>query len=508
MQRIGLEIYTTVEEAVRVIKEVADYRVELDIPLGSVLFENVMNLKMLNDQAKRMGKELTYSTEDPFGRNLINLMKSESSHDLNELRAEQGAASEYNVVVDAPGLLEKIRPRLALSQIALPKVGIVVGITLILLAGAGFIGLTYFYKAHVTLYFTPQVLTKSVSIEVGDGYKTAAEKKTLSGLRIVSSVENTLSYPTTGSKIEGNYAKGKVTIYNSTTSAVELMDGTELRYKPKDTTYAFTLDDNVSVPAREDDPANPGTIIKGSATAKITAKAVGDDFNIDKGEELSIKGRSSEDLKAVSSEDFKGGSSKVVKVVAQKDIDGLKAELTKSTSIQAQDLLKPRVPSGFQFVDKSGKITEVQISIDKKVGEETDQLKGVITAQAEGLTYSQKELAKLIDAISQGLVPAGFDFRSLGGDIKVDVLGETENTQLSSTLADVQVTFKLYIVPNIDENAIANDIKGKSFDDTLAVLAKINGVAQTALKVTPNITFLHKMPFRSQNIVVEVTIQE
>ena len=77
MQRVSLEIYTSALEAAKIITDVVDHKVELSIPEGSVLLDNILNLKIILEQAKKVGKEVDFVTEDEFGKNLLNMLRGE-----------------------------------------------------------------------------------------------------------------------------------------------------------------------------------------------------------------------------------------------------------------------------------------------------------------------------------------------------------------------------------------------------------------------------------------------
>ena len=170
MQRISLEIYTSVLEAVKIITDVVDHKVELSIPAGSVLLDNILNLKIIMEQAKKIGKEVDFVTEDEFGKNLIDILRGEKDE----------------VVVGEPVVNSTLRrlptgiklPSMKLPTLSFPvirlnfkKLGLVVPLLILLTAVLGFLFLSRQHKAEVTLYFSPQVLTKSVGVKVGDGLK-------------------------------------------------------------------------------------------------------------------------------------------------------------------------------------------------------------------------------------------------------------------------------------------------------------------------------------------------
>jgi hypothetical protein len=75
MTKLELEIHEDVISVINKIKSTNDAGIELIIPEGSVLFENVLNLKILEKEAEQTGKTLHFTTEDESGLNLIAAIK-------------------------------------------------------------------------------------------------------------------------------------------------------------------------------------------------------------------------------------------------------------------------------------------------------------------------------------------------------------------------------------------------------------------------------------------------
>jgi dUTPase len=395
---------------------------------------------------------------------------------------------------------------------SLKKLGLILPLLLILCVGIGLMVLSRMHKATVILHFSPETLTKSVAVKVGEGLKTDLDKKTLSGLKIATSADYTLSLNTTGTELEGEKAKGKVNLYNYTNDEVTVKKGTKLTYKNKDVSYVFVTSSEVKVPASTTSSPNPPDIVTtpGKVQVEVTAENIGESYNIKDDKDLDVKGYGSDELSASSAEDFKGGSSKEVKIVAAADITKLEQDLTSYITSQSGTALKNRVPNGYSLIDKSEKIVSKNVVINNKAGEKKDTISGSITAQVEGLTYSKTELADFMGEISQSqnMVPPGFEFHSYNKDIQVEVLGNTENTVLSPAEADLQVTFRFYIAPKVNVENIFNDIKGKNAEEAIEVLGKISDVQNPEISILPGFPFFNKVPKNAQDVDIQVKINE
>lgn len=513
MQRISLEVYTSAYEAVKMLTAVPDQRLELEIPAGSVLLDNILNLKLILQSAKKAGKTVSFVTSDPFGQNLIRILNGES-----EERAHKNGDYPEGVAQAEPAVAKTTKEtatKASLPKIGLPKItfnfkkiGLIVPILFVILIGLGLVYLKSKHRAEIVLYFSPQKSVKSTQIKIGDGMKTDLEKKTLAGLRVAKTLSYTTEIASTGVKLEGEKAKGKITLYNSTEEDITLKKGARVTYKKDDASYVFTTDEDVTVPARTDSPPPDTTIIKGTAEVTVTAEAIGDAYNIKKEREFSVKGYKSSQLTASNAEDFKGGSSKEIRVVTQEDLNKLERELGKYIEQMAPEALKSVVASGFDLIDKSQKVGGKSVILANKAGDEKSKLSGSITAQVEGLTYSKAELNNLMEKLSANLVPPGFEFYSYSRDLQVEVLGNTESTVVSPTEADLQVTFRFFIVPKIDKTKVFESVSGKNPQEALDILKKINGVESASLRTFSDFPLFKNVPARESAVKITTKVQE
>ena len=221
-----------------------------------------------------------------------------------------------------------------------------------------------------------------------------------------------------------------------------------------------------------------------------------------------MKGYKSSELKGVSSEDFKGGTSKEIKIVTQADLTKLQNDLIAYILKTPGDALKSRIPAGYILVAKSEKIATNTVIQNNKVGDKKGELSGSVTAQVEGLSYSKSELSDFMGKISQNVVPQGFEFYSYNKDLQVDVLGSTEKTVLSPSEADLQVTFKFFIAPKIDNQKVFEKISGLSASAAKTELEKINDVTKVELNITPGFAFFNKIPTKTNAVNIKIKVED
>ena len=127
--------------------------------------------------------------------------------------------------------------------------------------------------------------------------------------------------------------------------------------------------------------------------------------------------------------------------------------------------MKSKVSVSSKLIAGSIATTVSSNDFNGEVGDELDELELVQTVSAVGLTYSSSDLDALLDELVEEFVPNGYKLSDEDRDVNVEVLGNSDSTVLSSTEADLQVTLKTYVVPDISEERIIDDLSGKKFDE-------------------------------------------
>src|SRR5690349_20595754 len=75
MTRIDLEIYDDVVSTLNKIRDINDTGIEVQLPEGSILFENIVNLKLIKKHADKYGITVHFDTSDENGANLISMLE-------------------------------------------------------------------------------------------------------------------------------------------------------------------------------------------------------------------------------------------------------------------------------------------------------------------------------------------------------------------------------------------------------------------------------------------------
>ncbi len=499
---IKLELQQTdgVLTAINKIKSIGDLNIEITIPKESVLFENSLNLKLIQQQADKMEKSIEFITEDEIGNVLISSLTGKSVDYIPE-EFEQELAE--NITKERRGL-----PKINFSKVRVPNfIKAQKGIFFFILILLTLLGSFLYYgytapKAKAVITVGSQPFARSITIKVKSEESTNVQEKILRGTVLSTTIEETLEKETTGTKIVGDEAEGEITIYNKTTSKIKLEKGDEVVYKGKSTDLNYVLKSDVDVPPRVDDLIDITKTVFGEETVKIIAENIGDAYNIDDGKSLEFSDYEKDDLVAKTKGKISGGKSEQIKIVAEEDRTNLSNELRTGNIQKAEDGIKNKLGLTQKLVEGS---IETRVSSEKfsaEVDDEKDKISLTQTVTSEGLVYMESDLNNFIDDYFKDILPENFYMPDQDKDIKVDVLGKSTDSVLTSKEADIQVTLKAIIIPDIKEDDVRESLRGKTEDEARDIINNLKNVEQYEFNVSPAIPLFRKTPKDPERIEV------
>jgi len=495
MTQVKAEIHDNIITILNKLKNINDSGIELELPEGSVIFENILNLKLIQKQIEDLGKTLHFSTKDKVGLNLISNL-DDSSPIQHKTDAEQ--------------------PRHAiLSKITLPKISLKIPkftgllvVSLVILA-IGIFGtrlLSEIPKAEINVVVNSQPLTKSIEVTVKNGVPTDKDKKILAGSPIEITVNETKKMEATGEKIVGEKAKGKISIYNKTDKEKKFDSGTKLKYEDNE----YITKDDVIVPARTYIPTDPldpesgGTYINGSSQVEVEAEKIGEEYDLDKEKGLEMKDYSTNDFSAKVTEKIEGGKTETIKIVSQNDVDLIKEEVTKTLTETSLETLAKQTSKEDKLIVGSEYTNVVEDKFDFNVGDETKELSLTQTIKTIGLTYNTESLDEMMENLVENFIPEGFVLSNKERVLSVEILGNAGTTVLSSNEADIQVTLKTFVVPDINEDTLKGKLVGKKISEAQRILGSIRNVKSYELNLSPRIPLFDKIPKDEDRISITI----
>ncbi|NMB91735.1 hypothetical protein GYA37_02720 [candidate division WWE3 bacterium] len=516
MIKLYLQPNDDVVTAISKIKSITDLNIEVNIPKESVLFENSLNIKLIQYEADKMEKSIDFATDDEIGNSLLSSVIGggpeqpyiEEDQTLIEATAKQ---SKQKVITLPMNIFKSkkinIAPLNFIRKLTSGKKKVLTPVLILLTLLASFI----FYglkapKASVKISVHSQALTKSVTIKVKNSASTSVQNKVLRGTTIATNIESTLEKDTTGTKTVGEKAEGEITLYNKTSKEISLDKGDKVVYEGKSTDLNYYLKDDVDIPASTENSSNPEVNIAGEATVDIIASSVGESFNIDDGKSLEVSGYKKSELAAKTKSDIDGGKSEEVKIVTSDDRNNISTELKLVSTKKAEEDIKSKLGIGQKLVAGSTQVQIIKDSFTKNIGDEAEKISLTQTVSGEGLAYMESELNKFIDEYVKDVIPEGFALSEQDREVKVEVLGSSTSSVLTSQEADIQVTLKTFIVPNINEEDIKNQLRGKSAAEAQSLLGSIKNVNSYEFRLSPAVPFFRNIPKDISRI--QITIEK
>jgi hypothetical protein len=356
-----------------------------------------------------------------------------------------------------------------------------------------------FFLSKVKIVLTPEqtLLQKSVvvtldpSIENSDFskalLKASLQNKEISGQDVTS---------TTGIGLVGDKAKGKITIYNKTTTETELKQGTIVSSNDID----FLIDADIKVPASVLKQDGSGVDF-GKAETNVTAKDIGSDANFNKETKFRVADYFDDKFSATAADNFSGGSSREVRVVAEVDQNRLLDSLSKKLAEEVAKEFNQESKDGLYLVP-TGKTKVVESTFSAKLGDETESLTLNLTLEAEAVKYLSADLKKMSSDILQKDLPAGYSFveePSLMSD-KAQAASNSSKIKLSADLS-VKATANL----NLEE--LKKQVLGKSWLEAEDYLENNSEIKQAQVIFNPPflINILRNLPDDQSRIILELS---
>jgi hypothetical protein len=120
------------------------------------------------------------------------------------------------------------------------------------------------------------------------------------------------------------------------------------------------------------------------------------------------------------------------------------------------------------------------------------------------LVYIEKDIDPLVDELVKDLIPVGFELSDKEKEINVEVLGNTTDSVLNESEADIQVSVKSYVIAQIDVDSLKERLIQKNYAEAQDILKEIPNVKNFSLDVFPNIQLFNTLPKNKDNIEINV----
>jgi hypothetical protein len=355
---------------------------------------------------------------------------------------------------------EKIKKMTPLARfLRKNRKSLIIGVSSGLLALTIILLIFSFFLSNITVRIKAdeQILQKNLDIILDPQLAESDYNKNLLKASLVKkeiSGEDSLS--TTGISLVGEKAKGKIKLFNKTSSEKTFAASTTLEHEG----VLFEFEEEVIVAAAEEEEGGAG-MNYGSKEAMVVAKDIGADANIEKDSKLKVADFSEDTYSATALENFSGGSSREVRVVSKEDLENLLSQLRTSLNEIAKDEFAEESRDGVYFVasDKS-RITFFEY--DHEEGDEVETLSLKMNLEVEAVKYLSSDLKQLARAVLLMDLPENYEFvdeePSLLSDRAVPTEDDSNRLILSTELSAKSRA-------NIDEESLTDLLVGKSIEE-------------------------------------------
>lgn len=351
----------------------------------------------------------------------------------------------------------------------------------------------FFFKATIVLLVKPKIVDKKQAITFASKDNTNIEENIIAIDTTSVTEDGTVSESATGKKEIGTNAKGSVTIYSRYTSEKTFPQGTILE-GPNNLNFVF--DKSVTIASGSADAsADPVKV-----NVAVTAKNIGKESNLPSGSKFTISDVDSSLAVAKNDSAFSGGTKTEVTVIAKADLDKAITDLTKNLNDKASSDLVEKLDKNTELIDTIVNTSVAKKSFDKNAGEEGSLVKLAGSISYSAFFYQKKDILDLAKKLLEDKKNNMFSQDDVSYKI-TDI--KQKDGKISAT---IEISSSL--LPKLDNEKVAKEITGKSFDNAKNILGKIEQVLDVEIKGSPSIfNFPPFMPLQAKNITFEIKKQ-
>ncbi len=282
-----------------------------------------------------------------------------------------------------------------------------------------------------------------------------------------------VDFDATGTKDVGEKASGTMQLNRTSVSSnpISVPAGTSFTSG----SYTFVSTESATLNGTT---IGPGGVVQDSATVRVVASGIGEDYNLSaRAYQPSTGGFSAQ------GSNMTGGTKRQVKVVTASDIQAATAKLAE----QKDDTVKKQLQSAFSqdmtVIDQSYTASQAAPASAPAVDQEATG-KAKLTSE---VTYSLTAIAKTdLDTYFDAGLKKQLDSK---GDQRVYENGSSKVTFAQFTAAEgtstVTITATGKIGPNIEDDTIKQQAKGKRYGEVQSQLESIQGVRDVDVKFWP-----------------------
>lgn len=354
------------------------------------------------------------------------------------------------------------------------------------------------FAPHATVIISAKTTSMTVSdtVSLSENAATNAKSNVIKSIKKEIAKEVSVEFSATGKKNVGEKATGVVVFKNVSPDSVTIAAGTVL----KNSGLSYTLNSSVTVPGGSYQRNCPGYICPGSASGAITASEGGAQYNAATGS-MSI---SVDDISASLRSATSGGTDKTATVVTASDIEVAKNKLSEKKVEGLKEQLIASFGNSVKTITESYAENRSDPSSSVAVdGEATGAVTLKSTITANMLAVDKNELKNFIESKLKDEISGKKAQRIYDNGVEKAAFSQFANARNAQT---VRLTANGKVGPDIKEESVKDQAKGKSYGEVQSAIESINGVEDVDVKFSP--FWVKSVPKDVNKINVEFKIKD
>jgi len=354
-----------------------------------------------------------------------------------------------------------------------PKLGLVSGfiiLLILLMTGAVLAQLFYSSAAELRIIVNTKPYEQELDFTLDPGVdKVDVDEKVVPGKTVTVTLKGEASADTKGTKLIGDPAVGKVTVYNKSTGSKTFSKGETLIAPNK---IRYNLNEEVSVAsASVKIESGSETKVYGKAQVSVVALDIGPDGNISGGTDLVFEDFASSEYSATTDEDFSGGTSREVSVVGKDDVVALRKQIVDKLEKEAKSNIESNKDDKITIVDGTIENEILSEKLSEKIGEQAKSVSMSAEVEFTALGFNPEDIALLLKQDAETEFPEGYEMRS--GFSRQTILDKEINKNGS---VDFKASFATTLVPDMDKSMLAQLVAGKKVSELENMLREQNNI--------------------------------
>jgi hypothetical protein len=335
-------------------------------------------------------------------------------------------------------------------------------------------------KAVVELSLAVESISKETTIILNPNpNSTNVDELVLAAHTIEKNASGKKTKETTGVKVVGDQAKGKITLYNKV-EAVKVFDqGTKISKGD----LVFTLDEEVEVAsASTKESAGSKKTEYGKKEVMVTATDIGADHNLAAETELQVASFDPGTYSATITESFAGGSSREVRVVSVGDRDQLVEELRKKLLDEAKQEIEENLEEG-EYIASANIYKVSEQTLDAEISDEIGAVTLDLSITVRALTYKTEDLKPLAQKVLESDIPAGYTL----ANSEPQIMSAPDQEASSSGVVSLLVNITSEAKPDLNWEELKQEISGKRIDEVKQTLVAKDDINSVEISLIPGI---------------------